>query len=51
MKKLSGFKIDFESTDKVLPLHQYLWSEISQQWNNDPLNFFFQICTEEPFAS
>ena len=23
-KKLPGFKIDFESTDKVLPLHQYI---------------------------
>ena len=23
MKKLPGFKLDFESTDKVLPLHQY----------------------------
>ena len=41
MKKLPGFKIDFESTDKVLPLHQYLWSEISRQWNNGPLIFFF----------
>ena len=38
MKKPPGFKIDFESTDKVLPLHQYLWSEISRQWNNNPLN-------------
>ena len=28
MKKLPGFKIDFESTDKVLRLHQYLWSKI-----------------------
>ena len=34
MKKLPGFKIDFESfkidfesTDKVLPLHEYLCSE------------------------
>ena len=36
MKKLPGFKIDFESTDKVLPLHQYVWSEISRQWNNSP---------------
>ena len=31
MKKLPGFKIDFESTDKVLPPHQYILSEISQQ--------------------
>ena len=51
MKKLPGFKTDFESTDKVLPLHQYLWSEISRQWNHIPLIFFFEICTEEPFAS
>ena len=40
-KKPPSFKIDFESTDKVLPLHQYLWSEISRQWNNGPLIFFF----------
>ena len=39
-KKPPGFKIDFESTDKVLPLHQSLWSEISWQWNNVSLNFF-----------
>ena len=31
MKKLPGFKIDFESTDKVLLLHQHLLSEISRQ--------------------
>ena len=43
MKKLPGFKTYFESTDKVLPLHQYLWSEISWQWNNDPLNFFWSL--------
>ena len=30
-KKSPGFNIDFGSTDKVLPLHQYLWSEISRQ--------------------
>ena len=41
MKRLPGFKIDFESTDKVLPLHQYLWSKISRQWNNGPLIFLF----------
>ena len=29
MKKLPGFKIDFESNDQVLPLQQYLLSEIS----------------------
>ena len=52
MKNLSGFKIDFESTDKVLPLHQHLWSKISRQWNNSPLIFFFfEICTKEGFAS
>ena len=45
--KSPGFKIYFESTDKVLPLYQYLWSEIFRQWNNGPLNFF-QICMEEP---
>ena len=27
MKKLPGFKTDFESTDKGLPLNQYLSSE------------------------
>ena len=43
MKKLPGFKTYFGSTDKVLPLHQYLWSEISWQWNNDPLNFFWSL--------
>ena len=43
MKKLPGFKTDFESTDKVLRLRQYLWSEISQQWNNSPLNFFWNL--------
>ena len=31
MKKLPVFKIDFESPDKFLPLHQYLESEISRQ--------------------
>ena len=50
-KKSPGFKIDFESTDKVLRIHQYLWTEISRQWNNGPLTFFFEICTEEPFTS
>ena len=39
-KKPPGFKLDFESTDKVLPLHQYLRSKIFWQWNNSPLNFF-----------
>ena len=42
MKRLPGFKIDFESTDKVLPLHQY-FSIIKQR----P----FEFCTEERFAS
>ena len=42
-KKLPGFKIDFESNDKFLPLHQYLWSEISRQWNNGPLKFFWNL--------
>ena len=50
IKKLSGFKKYFESTDKFLPLHQYLWSEVSRHWNNSPLNFF-EICPEERFAS
>ena len=31
---------------KVLSLHQYLWSEISQQWNKAPYDFFL-ICTKE----
>ena len=48
MEKLPGVKIDFEIIDNVLPLHQYLWSEISGQWNNGPLNFF-EICTEKRF--
>ena len=43
MKRLPGFKIDLESTDKVLLLHQYLWSEISPQWNNGLLNFFWNL--------
>ena len=38
-KKIPGFKIDFESTDKFLPRHQHLLSEISRQWNNGPLKF------------
>ena len=38
--KIPCFKRNFESTDKVLPLHQYLWFEISGQWNNGSLNFF-----------
>ena len=32
-----------ESTYKVLPLHQYFWSEISREWNNSPLNFFWNL--------
>ena len=43
MKNLPGFKIYFESTYKSLPLLQYLWSEISRQWNNGPLNFFWNL--------
>ena len=42
-KYLQVSKIDFESTDKVLPLHQYLWSEISWQWNNGPLKLFLKF--------
>ena len=42
-KYLQVSKIDFESTDKVLPLPQYLWSEISWQWNNGPLKFFCNL--------
>ena len=42
-KKPPSFKIDFESTVKVLPLHQYLWSEISRQWNNGSLIFFWNL--------
>ena len=49
-KRPPGFKIDFEGTDKVLRIHQDLWSEISRQWNNGPLTFF-EICTKEPFPS
>ena len=41
MKKLPGFKIDFEGTDKVFLLYQYLRSKISEEWNNSPLIFFF----------
>ena len=43
IRQLPGFKIDFESTDKVLPFHQYLWSEISRQEHNNPLNFFLKF--------
>ena len=52
-KKNPGFRIDFGNTDKILPLHQYLWSKISRGWISDPLIFliFFKICTEECFAS
>ena len=46
-KKPPGFKIDFESADKVLRIHQYLWSEISRKWNNGLLKQMKQ----EPFAS
>ena len=28
---------------KVLLLHQYLWSGISRQWNNGPLNFLWNL--------
>ena len=31
MEKLPGLKKYFKHTDKVLPLHQYLQSEISRQ--------------------
>ena len=40
-KKNPGFKIYVGSTDKGLPIQQYLWSEISRQWNNSILIFFF----------
>ena len=43
MKKLPGFEIYFESTYNVLPLHQYLRSEISRQRNNGLLNYFFKF--------
>ena len=43
MKKLPDFKIDLESTDKVSPLYQHFWSEISWQWNSSPLNFFLNL--------
>ena len=43
MKKLPGFKIDFQSSDKVLPLHQHLWSEIFRQWSNSPLKPFWHL--------
>ena len=49
-EKTSRFLNNFENVDIFLPLHQYLWSKISRQWNNCPLNFF-ETCTEEPFAS
>ena len=50
MKKRPGFKIDFQSAEKVLPLYQYLWAEISRQWTYGPWTFF-EICMEEHFAS
>ena len=43
MKALLDFKIYFESTYKVLRLHQYLLSEISWEWSNSPLNFFWNL--------
>ena len=43
MEKLPGFKIDFESSDKVLPLHQHLWSEIFRHWSNSPLKPFWHL--------
>ena len=43
LKIFPGFKIDVESTDKVLLLHQYLWSEVSRQRNNSPLGFFLNL--------
>ena len=48
MKKLPGFKIDFESTDNFFPLHQWNASTM-KQWFFD--FFFFLICTEECFTS
>ena len=51
-RKPPSFKKYSESADKVLRIHQYLWSEISRQWDNGPLTFFFfEICTKEHFAS
>ena len=35
--------IDFQSSDKVLPLHQHLWSEIFRQWSNSPLKPFWHL--------
>ena len=43
MKTFLVFKIYFESTYKVLRLHQYLLSEISWEWSNSPLNFFWNL--------
>ena len=43
MKKLPDFKIYFESTDRDLPLHQYLWPKISRKWNNGPLHIFWNF--------
>ena len=40
MKKLLGFKKDFESIDKVLALHRHIWSDISWGWKNSPWIFF-----------
>ena len=50
MKNIPGFKIQFESTDKVLPLHQYLWSEILEN-ETTALLIFLKICPEECFDS
>ena len=43
MKKLAGFKTDFEVTDKILPLHQYLWSEILDNETTALWNFFLKF--------
>ena len=52
MKRFPGFKIDSESTDKVLPLQQYLFYNLKFLDNETPaLWIFFDIFTEERFSS
>ena len=49
-KKRPGLQIYFESTDKVLRIHQYLWSKFLGN-ETTALWPFFEICTGDPFAS
>ena len=50
-EKTSGFKIDSESTDKVLPFSRFIYNLKFLDNETTNLWFFFEICTEERFAS